>query len=149
MYKFTEKAEKVIKLSKNAAKELGHNYVGTEHFLVGLMEEDTGVAYKVLFLQGLTKGSIMEKIEDLICFYNAYEPKKDNYMSKNFANTFFSLADCRKIGFIREDIEKSYIDKRINARERAILITSLLYAMDKIANTCGHYDAYIKGHKIP
>ncbi len=85
------------------------------------------------------------KIEDLICFYNAYEPKKDNYMSKNFANTFFSLADCRKIGFIREDIEKSYFDKRINARERAILITSLLYAMDKIANTCGHYDAYIKG----
>ena len=42
MYKFTEKAEKVIKLSKNAAKELGHNYVGTEHFLVGLIEEETG-----------------------------------------------------------------------------------------------------------
>ena len=85
------------------------------------------------------------KIEDLICFYNAYEPKKDNYMSKNFANTFFSLADCRKIGFIREDIEKNFSEKKINARERAILITSLLYAMDKIANTCGHYDAYIKG----
>ena len=85
------------------------------------------------------------KIEDLICFYNAYEPKKDNYMSKNFANTFFSLADCRKIGFIREDIEKSFGEKKINARERSILITSLLYAMDKIANTCGHYDAYIKG----
>ncbi|MEE1280583.1 MAG: DNA adenine methylase, partial [Oscillospiraceae bacterium] len=33
----------------------------------------------------------------------------------------------------------------INTRERAILITSLLYAMDKIANTCGHYDAYRKG----
>jgi len=66
MYKFTEKAERVIKLSKNSAKELGHNYVGTEHFLVGLIEEDTGVAYKVLFLQGLTKNSVMEKIEELI-----------------------------------------------------------------------------------
>ncbi len=66
MYKFTEKAERVIKLSKNAAKELGHNYVGTEHFLVGLMMEDTGVAYKVLFLQGVSKDSIMEKIEELI-----------------------------------------------------------------------------------
>ena len=66
MYKFTEKAEKVIKLSKNAAKELGHNYVGTEHFLVGLIQEDTGVAYRVLFMQNLTYDSIMNKIEELI-----------------------------------------------------------------------------------
>ncbi len=86
-----------------------------------------------------------EKVRNLIQFYNAFEPQEENYMSINFANTFFSLEDCRKIGFIREDIEDKYTSKLINARERAILITSLLYAMDKIANTCGHYDAYIKG----
>lgn len=86
-----------------------------------------------------------EKIKDFISFYNAFVPVEENYMSKNFANTFFSLEDCRKIGFIREDIENNYINGKINNRERAILITSLLYAMDKIANTCGHYDAYIKG----
>ena len=85
-----------------------------------------------------------EKIKSLICYYNAIAPQEDNYMSINFANTFFSLADCKKIGFIREDIEENYSNGNINARERAILITSLLYAMDKIANTCGHYDAYIK-----
>ena len=38
-----------------------------------------------------------------------------------------------------------YEKGKINKRERAILITSLLYAMDKIAVTCGHYDAYRKG----
>ncbi|MGN0508939.1 MAG: Dam family site-specific DNA-(adenine-N6)-methyltransferase [Ruminococcus sp.] len=86
-----------------------------------------------------------EKIKNLILYYNAIEPQEDNYMSINFADTFFSLQDCRKIGFIREDIEIKYRDGLINTRERAILITSLLYAMDKIANTCGHYDAYIKG----
>ena len=86
-----------------------------------------------------------EKIENLICYYNAVNPQEENYMSLNFADTFFSLADCRKIGFIREDIETNYKENKINARERAILLTSLLYAMDKIANTCGHYDAYIKG----
>ena len=86
-----------------------------------------------------------EKIENLICYYNAIKPHEENYMSLNFADTFFSLEDCRKIGFIREDIEINYKEKKINTRERAILITSLLYAMDKIANTCGHYDAYIKG----
>ena len=66
MYKFTQKAEKSIKLSKNAARELKHNYVGTEHLLVGLIEEDSGVAYKVLFMQGVTKDLIMEKIDELI-----------------------------------------------------------------------------------
>ena len=85
-----------------------------------------------------------EKIIDLVCFYNAVQPDEENYMSENFSDTFFSAADCRKIGFIREDIESKYKSDQINARERAILITSLLYAMDKIANTCGHYDAYIR-----
>lgn len=86
-----------------------------------------------------------EKVKNLLLYYNQIDLEEDNYMSINFANTFFSLQDCRKIGFIRENIETNYIAKRINERERAILITSLLYAMDKIANTCGHYDAYIKG----
>ncbi|MBP3284047.1 MAG: ATP-dependent Clp protease ATP-binding subunit [Clostridia bacterium] len=66
MYKFTEKAEKVIKLSKDAAVALGHNYVGTEHILLALMEEGNGVACKVLTLQGLTKENIADKIEELI-----------------------------------------------------------------------------------
>jgi adenine-specific DNA-methyltransferase len=66
-------------------------------------------------------------------------------MSENFAETFFSRSDCRKIGFIREDIETMYSAGEVNERERAALITSLLYAADKIANTCGHYDAYRQG----
>ena len=86
-----------------------------------------------------------EKVENLLFYYNVVQPQEENYMSLNFADTFFSLEDCRRIGFIREDIEKNYRENKINTRERAILITSLLYAMDKIANTCGHYDAYIKG----
>ncbi len=86
-----------------------------------------------------------EKISSLIIEYNAITVKEDNYMSENFADTYFSLNDCRKIGFIRQDIEDRFDKGEINERERALLITSLLYAMDKIANTCGHYDAYRKG----
>ena len=52
-------------------------------------------------------------------------------MSNNFADTYFSLNDCRKIGYIRQDIEDKYYNCEINKRERALLITSLLYAMDK------------------
>lgn len=86
-----------------------------------------------------------KKIIDIINFYNSFNVTEDNYMSENFANTYFDLDDCRKIGYIREDIEKKYKSNIINNRERALLITSLLYAMDKIANTCGHYDAFRKG----
>ena len=83
-----------------------------------------------------------KKIIKLIYNYNQVETKEINYMRKNFADTFFSADDCSKIGFIREDIETKYRDREINYKEYAILITSLLYAMDKIANTVGHYDAY-------
>lgn len=84
------------------------------------------------------------KIKNIIMKYNNLSVTTDNYMSENFADTYFSLDDCRKIGYIREDIEKKYNNKEINSKERALLVTSLLYAMDKIANTCGHYDAYRK-----
>lgn len=84
------------------------------------------------------------KIIELIQYYNNVSVSKDNYMSNNFSDTFFSRENCRKIGFIREDIEKKFNSNCINERERALLITSLLYSMDKIANTCGHYDAYRK-----
>lgn len=86
-----------------------------------------------------------EKIIHFITAYNDKIVRTDNYMSNTFADTFFSKKDCRKIGFIREDIERSFRKGVINERERALLITSLLYAMDKIAKTCGHYDAYRKG----
>ena len=86
-----------------------------------------------------------EKIIKIITQYNNLKVVEDNYMSDNFSDTYFSLDDCRKIGFIRQDIEDKFNSGFINARERALLITSLLYAMDKIANTCGHYDAYRQG----
>ena len=86
-----------------------------------------------------------KKIETIIDEYNTMLINEENYMTMNFSNTYFSHDDCSKIGFIREDIENKYANKEINERERALLITSLLYAMDKIAKTCGHYDAYRKG----
>ncbi|CAK1241579.1 Adenine-specific DNA methylase [Fructobacillus cardui] len=67
-------------------------------------------------------------------------PGNDNYVSRNYGNKFFSMSNARKIGQAREFIE----EQDVNERERAILLTSLLYAMDKVANTVGHYDAYRK-----
>lgn len=86
-----------------------------------------------------------EKIAKYVMYYNSAKMNRANYMTKNFADTYFSKADCCRIGYIRQNIEDKFKAGEINERERAILITSLLYAMDKIAQTCGHYDAYRKG----
>ncbi len=84
------------------------------------------------------------KISELIYYYNNIHSIVENYMTRNFADTYFCRADCSKIGFIREDIERQFKSGFLNERERALLIMALIYAMDRIANTCGHYDAYIK-----
>lgn len=81
-------------------------------------------------------------LEEIICEYNQNMAFEKNYMTENFSDTYFSNTDCSKIGIVREDIEQKYLAGIINDRERAILITSLIYGMDKIANTCGHYDAW-------
>lgn len=85
------------------------------------------------------------KLVSLIDEYNAMDTCEENYMSENFSGTYFSHENCMRIGAIREDIERRYRKGELNMREKAILVVSLLYAMDRIAATCGHYDAYREG----
>ena len=66
MYKFTKRAEKAIEFANEIALEFGHNYIGTEHLLYGLLKEGSGVASKVLENQGLTIEQIEEQIEALV-----------------------------------------------------------------------------------
>jgi site-specific DNA-methyltransferase (adenine-specific) len=73
-----------------------------------------------------------------------FEDLKENYFDKNFGNKYFGKRDARKIGFIRDEIEKKKKENEINEREYNILLSSLVYSIDKIANTVGHYEAYIK-----
>lgn len=87
-----------------------------------------------------------EKLKEYLKHYNDIEVKKysENYFSKNFSNTYFNAENTKKIGLIRDDIEKLFEEKIITPREKSYLLTSLIYAFDKIANTVGHYDAYRK-----
>lgn len=91
----------------------------------------------------------ISKVANYINLYNSEIPFEENYMTQNFSGTYFSDKVCSKIGFIRENIENESRSGKINIRERAMLITSLLYGIDKIANTCGHYDAYRKNAELP
>ena len=66
IYKFTKKSEEAISIASNIAMEFGHNYIGTEHLLYGLVEEGAGVASKVLENQNITSKQIEEQIEILV-----------------------------------------------------------------------------------
>ena len=66
MYKFTKRAEKAIEYANRIALEFGHNYIGTEHLLDGLLKEGSGVASKVLENQGITPEQIEEQIDALV-----------------------------------------------------------------------------------
>ncbi len=61
--RFTERAKSVLDLAQNAASELGHSYVGSEHILLGLAREGGGVASKVLRESGLESRLILDMIE--------------------------------------------------------------------------------------
>ena len=60
--KFTPTAEEALRLAQEAAGELGHGYVGTEHLLLGLMREDEGMAHTVLTEAGLTDDLLTEMV---------------------------------------------------------------------------------------
>ena len=63
---YSSKAEKALELAKKNARSFGQNYIGTEHILLGLLEEVTGVASLVLSENGISKKSVVDIIEQLI-----------------------------------------------------------------------------------
>ncbi len=64
--RFTERARKVILLAKEEAKRFNHDYIGTEHILLGLIKEGEGVASAVLQNLGLSPEKIRLEIEKLV-----------------------------------------------------------------------------------
>lgn len=63
MQRFTDDAQRVLSFAQEAALELGHDYVGTEHVLIGLIKVKTGVAAKALNELGLSAETIIEDVE--------------------------------------------------------------------------------------
>ncbi len=97
--------------------------------------------YKAFF--EISKWNI-EKVEGILLEYNNLNINdlEDNYFSINFGNKFFDYQNAKLIGYIREDLE--HRKKELTEKEFCVLLASLIYNIDKIANTVGHFDAYIK-----
>ncbi len=64
--KFTDKARRVVVLAQEEAKMLNHNYIGTEHLLLGLIHEGEGVAAKSLEALGISLDAVREQVQEII-----------------------------------------------------------------------------------
>ena len=66
--KFTNRAKQVIKLAKKESQRLNHNYLGTEHILLGLLKLGQGIAVNVLRNMNLSYDTIRSEIEKIVGF---------------------------------------------------------------------------------
>ena len=71
---FTPRAKKVLELSLREALQLGHNYIGTEHILLGLIREGEGVAAQVLIKLGADLNRVRQQVIQLLSGYQGKEP---------------------------------------------------------------------------
>lgn len=135
--RFTKKAQEALAMANEAASELGHKYIGTEHILIGLLEEGSGVAAKVLESHGVTQEKVIELIDRLIAPVNSvamvepegYSPRAQKILNNSYieadrnknqlVGTEFILiamikqADCsavRLLNTMEVDIRKIYVD---------------------------------------
>lgn len=99
------------------------------------------IIYKGFFQTGKWNKN---KLNDIVTAYNTLDPNtiEENYFSENFGGKFYEHNTAKLIGYIRQDIENK--KRRLTPKEYNILLATLVYNIDKIANTVGHFDAYIK-----
>jgi ATP-dependent Clp protease ATP-binding subunit ClpC len=71
---FTPRAKKVLELSHQEARQLGHKYIGTEHILLGLVHEGDGVAAQVLVQRGADPDRVRQQVIQLLHGYQSQEP---------------------------------------------------------------------------
>ncbi len=99
------------------------------------------VIYKGFFEKGEWSKN---KLNDIITSYNTLDADliEENYFSQNFGGKFYEYNTAKLIGYIRQDIEN--LKPKLTKKEYNILLATLIYNIDKLANTVGHFDAYIK-----
>lgn len=74
--RFTDKAQEALSYASRCARSLKQGYVGTEHILVGLLKEQSGVAYRVLTDNGVEVSAVLDMIQELIAFENGTPVKE-------------------------------------------------------------------------
>lgn len=130
MYKFnyfTEKANEVLNLAIRAAESFGHNYIGSEHLLLGLLEKDEGIAYSLLDGKGVTYEAAEDFIKENIGAGSPTRLTPDDFTPR-----------CKRILDISFQIARSMMHSFVDTEH---LLLGILQENDSYAvrflNSCG------------
>jgi len=137
----TKNVNSLIDIFAGTASVAKASFKHFENVIINDILHSNNVIYKAFFEIGNWN---KEKLNYILKSWNELKADQltENYFSEQFGNKFFEHNTSKIIGFIRQDIEdkkNEFTDKEYN-----ILLATLIYNIDKIANTVGHFDAYIK-----
>ncbi len=149
--KLINKIEKEIKKTKKEYKSFADIFGGTgvvadkasnlfDEVIVNDILYSNHCIYNAFFGQEKVD---KKKISTFINEINEKKEIRDTFFSKIYSGTYFDKNIALKIGEIRESIEEI----EVNKREKDILIASLIYSMDRCANTVGHYESFFRDKK--
>jgi len=93
---FTPRAKKVLELSLREALQMGHNYIGTEHILLGLLREGEGVAARVLNSLGITLENVKETVKEVLKKYPVYSTADAASSAKSIKKPLKTLSQYGK-----------------------------------------------------
>lgn len=99
--RFTEKAIKVIMLAQEEARRLGHNFVGTEQILLGLIGEGTGIAAKVLKSMGINLKDARVEVEKIIGRGSGFVAVEIPFTPRAKRVLELSLEEARQLGIVK------------------------------------------------
>ncbi|MCJ7666215.1 MAG: ATP-dependent Clp protease ATP-binding subunit [Actinobacteria bacterium] len=157
---FTPRAKKVLELSLREALQMGHNYIGTEHILLGLLREGEGVAARVLNSLGVTLNSVKEKVKEILNRQSLYAdsdsrtdqtnmPKRTLKMLNQFGRELTRLATEGKLDPVIG--RKKEIDRIIQILSRRTKNNPILIGESGVGKTAivEGLAQYIISRKIP
>jgi hypothetical protein len=121
---FTPKAKRALELSLGEALKLGHNYIGTEHLLLGLMAEGAGIAAQALAASGATSTDLRRVVVELLA--------GDGLISKKAMTSPPSTTTARTVGDVTPAVDVTLRGARARAGQRPIgthdLLAAILYS---------------------
>jgi len=124
---FTDKAKNALVLAGRAAKNLHQSYTGTEHILLGLLQENTGVAARVLNDNGANETAVREMIQDLIAPQKGTQvTERDGYSPRAQAVLEESHRQAQKLGGILTGTEHILLALILDGDNVAVRIMNTL-----------------------
>ncbi len=151
--RFTERAQKVLALAQEEAIRLGHNNIGTEHILLGLIREGEGIAAKALIALGLGLEKIQDEVESLIG-RGQEQPSNIAYTPRAKKVIELSMDEARKLGHTYVGTEHILLGliregEGVAARVLNNLGVSLNKARQQVLQLLGSNEAVSSNHGTP